>query len=67
MLARSSCEPEQSTDKRPPYVKHLVGRDYSWASSIFYFGYISFSYPASFFMVRLPIGKYLAATRYAVP
>ncbi|KEF61881.1 uncharacterized protein A1O9_03453 [Exophiala aquamarina CBS 119918] len=36
-----------------------------WAhyrGSVFYFGYLLFSYPASFLMVRLPLGKYLSAT-----
>lgn len=41
----------------------LVGSRYSWCSSVFYFGYLTFSYPASFLMVRLPLGKYLAGTR----
>ncbi|KAF4966415.1 hypothetical protein FSARC_5890 [Fusarium sarcochroum] len=43
----------------------LVGSRYSWCSSAFYFGYLAFSYPASFLMVRLPIGKYLAASSLA--
>jgi len=41
---------------------HLRGLQYSWSSSVFYFGYLAFSYPASFLMVRFPIGKYLACT-----
>ncbi|KAH6975159.1 major facilitator superfamily domain-containing protein [Ilyonectria sp. MPI-CAGE-AT-0026] len=40
----------------------LVGSRYSWCSSVFYFGYLAFSYPASFLMVRFPLGKYLAGT-----
>jgi len=40
----------------------LRGSQYSWSSSIFYIGYLTFSYPASFLMVRLPIGKYLGCT-----
>ncbi|KAF5008114.1 hypothetical protein FDECE_5598 [Fusarium decemcellulare] len=40
----------------------LTGSRYSWCSSVFYFGYLAFSYPASFLMVRLPLGKYLAGT-----
>ncbi|KIV90724.1 hypothetical protein PV10_05350 [Exophiala mesophila] len=40
----------------------LRGTQYSWSSSVFYFGYLAFSYPASFLMVRLPLGKYLGAT-----
>ncbi|KAJ5745459.1 pantothenate transporter [Penicillium odoratum] len=39
----------------------LTGTEYSWCGSIFYFGYLALSYPASLLMVRLPIGKYLAA------
>ncbi|KAJ9137957.1 Major facilitator superfamily transporter [Pleurostoma richardsiae] len=38
----------------------LTGDDYSWASSIYYFGYLAFSYPASYLIVRLPIGKIIA-------
>ncbi|KAJ5844525.1 uncharacterized protein N7525_002266 [Penicillium rubens] len=38
---------------------HLVGSQYSWSSSIFYFGYLFFSYPASLLMVKFPLGKYL--------
>ncbi|CAF3659050.1 hypothetical protein FGSG_03855 [Fusarium graminearum PH-1] len=43
----------------------LVGSRYSWCSSAFYFGYLAFSYPASFLMVRLPLGKYLAGSSLA--
>ncbi|KAF9889034.1 hypothetical protein FE257_008011 [Aspergillus nanangensis] len=38
----------------------LSGTQYSWCGSIFYFGYLVFSYPASMGMVRLPIGKFIA-------
>ncbi|GES62959.1 pantothenate transporter [Aspergillus terreus] len=38
----------------------LEGADYSWSSSIFYFGYLFFSWPASLLMVKFPLGKYLA-------
>ena len=41
---------------------NLHGAQYSWSGSIFYFGYLAFSYPASFLMVRLPLGKYLSGT-----
>lgn len=40
----------------------LKGHEYSWSSSIFYIGYLVFSYPASILMVRLPLGKYLGGT-----
>ncbi|KAL1900572.1 hypothetical protein Sste5346_002295 [Sporothrix stenoceras] len=36
---------------------HLTGLTYSWASSIYYLGYLVFSYPASYLIVRLPVGK----------
>ncbi|KAJ5767003.1 uncharacterized protein N7511_004619 [Penicillium nucicola] len=41
---------------------HLVGAQYNWSSSIFYFGYLFFSYPASLLMVKFPLGKYLAVS-----
>ncbi|KAK0389114.1 hypothetical protein NLU13_2689 [Sarocladium strictum] len=41
---------------------NLVGMEFSWAGSIFYFGYLAASYPASLLMVRFPIGKYLTVT-----
>jgi ACS family allantoate permease-like MFS transporter len=40
--------------------KHLVGQQYSWASSAFYFGYLAASIPGSVGFVKFPIGKYLA-------
>lgn len=40
---------------------HLTGQDYSWTSSIFYFGYLVAQYPAGYAMQKLPIGKYLAS------
>ncbi|PNP78583.1 hypothetical protein FNYG_08062 [Fusarium nygamai] len=43
----------------------LVGSRYSWCSSAFYFGYLAFSYPASWLMVRLPLGKYLVGSSLA--
>ncbi|KUJ21321.1 MFS general substrate transporter [Mollisia scopiformis] len=39
---------------------HLIGQEYSWASSVFFFGYMAFSYPASILMVRFPVGKFLS-------
>lgn len=50
-------------DSTNVHTQDLTGSRYSWCSSIFYFGYLIFSYPASFLMVRLPLGKYLAGTR----
>ncbi|ORY16399.1 allantoate permease [Clohesyomyces aquaticus] len=38
---------------------HLVGNDYNWLSSAFYFGFLVWAIPTSFFMQRLPVGKYL--------
>ncbi len=45
---------------------HLVGQDYSWASSVFYFGYLAFSYPASIIMIRFPVGKFLSTSVYVL-
>ncbi|KAJ5984599.1 MFS allantoate transporter [Penicillium waksmanii] len=36
----------------------LVGDQYSWLGSIFYFGYLAWEYPTSRLLQRLPLGKY---------
>ncbi|OOQ82045.1 MFS transporter [Penicillium brasilianum] len=41
---------------------HLVGQEYTWCSAIFYFGYLAWSGPTSYLIVRLPLGKYLAVS-----
>ncbi|RAL12753.1 putative MFS allantoate transporter [Aspergillus homomorphus CBS 101889] len=38
---------------------HLHGTQYSWLSSVFYFGFLAWAFPTNFLMQRLPIGKYL--------
>lgn len=38
---------------------NLQGTQYSWLSSIFYFGFLVYAFPTNFLMQRLPIGKYL--------
>ncbi|CAL5873036.1 uncharacterized protein PFLUO_LOCUS7305 [Penicillium psychrofluorescens] len=38
----------------------LRGDQYSWSSAVFYFGYLAWSWPSSYLIVRLPLGKYLA-------
>ncbi|KAF5639062.1 major facilitator superfamily transporter [Fusarium sp. NRRL 52700] len=35
----------------------LTGNEYSWASSIYYFGYMVASYPAGLIMVKWKVGK----------
>ncbi|KAF2139587.1 uncharacterized protein K452DRAFT_254081 [Aplosporella prunicola CBS 121167] len=37
----------------------LEGTDYSWLSSVFYFGFLAWAFPTNFLMQRLPLGKYL--------
>lgn len=39
---------------------HLVGNQYSWVGSIFYFGYLIAEYPSAIFIQRLPVAKFLA-------
>ncbi|KAL3433245.1 major facilitator superfamily domain-containing protein [Aspergillus tetrazonus] len=39
---------------------HLEGTDYSWASSIYYFGYLAASYPAAILLLRFPVGKMIS-------
>ena len=46
---------------------HLEGTQFSWVASVFYFGYMFWSYPTMYLSVRLPIGKYLGATVYVLP
>ncbi|EED14772.1 allantoate permease, putative [Talaromyces stipitatus ATCC 10500] len=41
---------------------HLHGMEYSWTSAIFYFGYLVWSWPTSYLIVRLPLGRYLACS-----
>ncbi|OAQ60043.1 major facilitator superfamily transporter [Pochonia chlamydosporia 170] len=36
---------------------HLTGKEYSWSSGIYYFGYLVASYPAAMLMVRWKVGK----------
>ena len=38
---------------------NLKGMDYSWLSSIFYFGFLAWAFPTNFLMQRLPLGKYV--------
>ncbi|KAK3374248.1 major facilitator superfamily domain-containing protein [Lasiosphaeria ovina] len=37
----------------------LQGQQYSWVSSIFYFGYLAWSYPTTLLIARLPPAKYM--------
>lgn len=40
---------------------HLVGQDYSWASSLFYFGYMVASGIVALLIIRLPVGRFMSA------
>lgn len=37
----------------------LKGQEYSWVSSIFYFGYFFWEYPTTFLIQKLKVGKYV--------
>ncbi|RAL02670.1 major facilitator superfamily transporter allantoate [Aspergillus ibericus CBS 121593] len=39
----------------------LHGNQYNWVSSIFYAGYLAWEFPTTYFLRRLPVGKYTAA------
>ncbi|KAE8349500.1 MFS general substrate transporter [Aspergillus coremiiformis] len=39
---------------------HLIGQQYSWVSSIFYFGYFFWEVPTNYLIPRLPVAKYMA-------
>lgn len=45
-------------------LKDLVGSQYTWCSAIFYFRYLAWSWPTSYLIMRLPLGKYLAVSVY---
>ena len=38
----------------------LEGQDYSWATSLFYLGYLIASGPVAWLLVRLPVGRCLS-------
>ncbi|KAF5983765.1 allantoate permease [Fusarium coicis] len=38
---------------------HLKPQEYSWLSSIFYFGYLAMEFPNLWLMTKIPIGKYV--------
>ncbi|KAH8172804.1 major facilitator superfamily protein [Sarocladium implicatum] len=40
---------------------HLVGQQYSWVGSIFYFGWLIAEYPANAVLQKLPVGKTVGA------
>ncbi|CAK7273266.1 Allantoate permease [Sporothrix epigloea] len=40
---------------------HLIGQDYSWVASMFYFGYLVWEWPTNFLLQRLPLAKWSAA------
>lgn len=37
---------------------HLVGQDYAWLSTIFYFGYLIAQFPSTYLLQKLPIGRF---------
>ncbi|KAF5006948.1 hypothetical protein FDECE_6706 [Fusarium decemcellulare] len=43
---------------------HLEGQQYSWVSSIFYFGYLIWEYPTTILIARLPTAKYLTVNTF---
>ncbi|RDW85980.1 hypothetical protein BP5796_04305 [Coleophoma crateriformis] len=38
---------------------HLVGQQYSWLGSIFYFGYLTMEFPTAWILTKVPLGKFL--------
>lgn len=38
---------------------HLEGTQYSWLSSIFYFGFLAWALPTNLMLQRFPVGRYL--------
>lgn len=46
---------------------NLHGTQYSWLSSIFYFGFLAWAFPTNFLMQRLPIGIFAPGFRVLLP
>ncbi|CAK7237622.1 Allantoate permease [Sporothrix bragantina] len=40
---------------------NLIGQDYSWVASMFYFGYLVWEWPTNYLLQRLPLAKWSAA------
>ncbi|CAK7199044.1 Allantoate permease [Sporothrix eucalyptigena] len=40
---------------------NLIGQDYSWVASMFYFGYLAWEWPTNYLLQRLPLAKWSAA------
>lgn len=40
----------------------LHGSEYSWTSAVFYFGFLVWSWPSSYLIARLPLGKYVSVS-----
>lgn len=41
---------------------NMSGGQYSWASGIYYFGYLAASYPAAVLMVHFPVARTIAGS-----
>lgn len=39
----------------------LIGSQYSWANSIFYFGYLVWQFPSLLLLQRFPVGPYFSS------
>lgn len=44
---------------------HLVGNEYNWVASIFYFGYLISEWPANMLIQRLPLRTFFAVTVFS--
>lgn len=40
---------------------HLVGTQYNWLSSAFYFGFLAWAIPTNYLLQRLPVARYLGS------
>ncbi|PGG96724.1 splicing factor 1 [Blastomyces parvus] len=43
---------------------HLVGSQYSWVSSVFYFGYLFWAFPTTILIQKLPVAKYVTVNTF---
>lgn len=45
----------------------LVGTQFSWASSVFYLGYLIWEYPTNLLLQKLPVNTFLSVTVGSIP
>ena len=40
---------------------HMTAKEFSWAASLFYFGFLAWQVPSLLLLQRFPVGKYISS------